>query len=377
MLPSRGKLPLKGIYRDSLLRKSPDGFTPDVMGMVIGKTSATFNTEPGNEVYSDIAITNGLTIIGIKDILYGSKIIMSINSNTSLDEIGILDATKTYTAIYQEAFGFNINYPFHPNNLQVEYNFKGELILAFSDNLNTPKIVNLTTPLSPFVLSQTQLFPTFTNVIIDSEVKENGGALLAGTYYPVFSYKNNDGTVTAYGAIGNPVYIVPSNGTDFNTYQGSIGGASTAKSIQFNLTNVDVTYDKIVLSIIYKSNGQLSVVEVSEANTGSSVSMIYTGSEQTTAIELASVLVPPAFYNRIKHLTQVQGTLYGADVSEDEPINLQQYANLITLKFKSELQEVKTLQSSYKVNAQNNKKKNMKKECSRDKSDPGSFLLRA
>lgn len=359
MLPSRGKLPLKGVYRDSFLRKNPDGFTPDVMAMVVSKTTAAFNTEPGNEL---VFTNTNRTVLGTKDLIDGRKLQFSINTSTGLDEIGIINVDYTYDLRINQALGFDTNHPFTPNNIQVEYNFLGQLVVAFSDNFNSPKIINLDNPPSPFVLSQIQLFPSFTNVIIDSEVQENGGALPAGTYYPVFNYVNNDGTITAYGAVGNPVYIVPSNGTTFAQYQGSVGGQATTKSIQFNLTNVDTTYDKIQLSVIYKSNGQITSQQISQVNTGSSVSIVYTGSEQAVDIEVAQILVPPAFYNRIAHLTQVQGTLYGADVSESDPINLQKYASLITLQFKSELLTATTLQTSYKMNAQNNKKKGFSHE---------------
>lgn len=352
--PSRGKLPLKGIYRDTLLRKSPDGFTPDVMNMVVNKITATFNTEPGNVLVSNIATANNLTIIGIKDILHGGKIIFSINNNTSLSEIGLLDSNYTYTAVIQEDLGFDINFPFAPSNMQVEYDFQGNLIVAFTDNLNTPKIVNLTNPPSPFNISEIQLFPSFLNPICVSTVLENGGSLPAGTYFPAFRYQNNDGTSTSYGAVNNPVYIVPSNGATFDGYQGSIGGASTTKSIQFTLTNVDTNYDRVVLGIAYYSNGQLSVFEVSQTNTGSTVIITYSGSEQVTDISLEAITVPPAFYDRIGHLTQVQGTLYGADVSEAQPINLQKWANLIELQFQSTLLNANTLQTSYKVYPQNN-----------------------
>lgn len=355
--PSRGKLPLKGVYRDTLLRKSPDGFCPDVMAMVVDKVTSTFNTEPGNVQVSNVAVTNNLTILGTKDILYGGKILFSINNNTGLSEIGILDANYSYTAVVQQALGFNINFPFAPSNMQVEYNFQGDLIVAFTDNFNTPKIINLTHPPSPFVLSQVQLFPSFKNVICSSSVIENGGALSAGAYFPAFRYQNNDGTQTSFGQLNNPVFIVPSNGNTFNSYQGSVGGVSTTKAIQFTLTNVDITYDRIVLGILYKSNGQISVNEIVAINTGSTITFTYTGSEQTTAISLEAITVPPAFYNKIGHLTQVQGTLYGADVTENTPINLQKYANLITLGFKSTLLNCLTLQTSYKVNSQNNQAK--------------------
>lgn len=356
--PSRGKLPLKGIYRNTLTKKFPDGFTPDVYNMVANKKTSVFNTEPGNIQVSNIAITNNLTIIGIKDILNGGKILMSINNNTGLDEIGLLDVNYNYSARIQANLGFNINYAFAPSNMQVEYNFQGDLILAFTDNLNSPKIVDLTNPPNPFTLSQIELFPSYQNPICDSEVIENGGAVLAGTYYPCFRYTNNDGTSTGYTMINNPVYVVPSNGTVFANYFGSAGGAATTKSLQFNLTNVDTDYDFIVLALLYKSNGQFSAFEVGQVNTGATVSINYTGSEAVSDVAVTAITTPPGFYTRVGHLTTVQGTLYGADVSEESPIDLQPYASLISLKFQSTLLGTQSvLQNSYKVNAQNNKLK--------------------
>lgn len=351
-------LPLKGLYRDTILRKNPEGFTPDARNVVIDKMSGVYTSEPGNEIFSEFAVTNNLQINGIKTILYGKKIIMSINLDTNLSEIGILDGT-TYTPKIQEDLGFDINFPFHPNNLQTEFNFKGELILAFSDNLNTPKIVNLDNPPSPFDISKIQLFPSFKTPNVESDVLENSGSLLSGVYYPAFKYKNNDGTTTSYTVVENPIYIVPSDTTSFRDYEGSAAAVSTTKAIRFTLTNVDTSYDRIVLAIIYKQDGVFITKEIKDTNVGATVIITYTGTESTTDISVAEIIVPPAFYNRIKHLTQVQGTLYGADVSEDLPVNLQKYATLINLKFKSTLlpNVIIDVNQSYKVNEQNNKQK--------------------
>src|SRR5690606_7608905 len=59
-----------------------------------------------------------------------------------------------------------------------------------------------------------------------------------------------------------------------------------------------------------------------------------------------TLISPKVRYKTIKHLTQVDGTLYGASVSEELDSNYQKYANLFKLKWTSTLLDFN--QTNYK-----------------------------
>lgn len=347
---------LEGIWKDSTFRQQPKGFSPDVRNMIISKLLGAYTNEPGFDLWSTYLFDNSLTPVGIVSVNGGRKIVLSVTED-NLSEIGSFDINATYTQVLKYDLGFNANYPM---DIEYEYDFMDNLVIAFTDNLNTPKVINLDNLPSPFSIPRIEMFPSAKEVKIASEVVDNFGNLLSGTYYPVFKYKNFDNSESGWSEVGNPVYITNSNiNSSFTDYDGCAAGTATTKGIQFTITNGDSNYDKIVLGIIYKNAGVLTVYEMGEQIVGSDPIIVnFTDISNGTADTLSDILTQNAFYNRIQHLTQTNGILYGANVGQTTPLNLQQYANLITLQWKSEIQTAPlALLTSYKVNDQNNKTK--------------------
>lgn len=346
-------LSLKGIWQDSRLSKKPKGFALKVLNGV-KKNLNSISNEDGFLEFSAIMNAKGLTPINVTNAKNGKKVIFSVRTDGQ-SEIGILFPNGNYTEKIVAALGFSVDYPI---DAEIQYNFKDELVIAFTDGVQTPKIINLDDLPIPFDINDIQLFVTYQQPKATISVSDSGGSLLSGVYYPFFKYKKNDGTQSPATSVGNPVSITDSTlSQGYNSYDGAPAGTITGKLINLDLTNLDTSYDILIIGVVSKIDGILTAKFLKEVPISPSISTTITGSESFTIIDLKEVLVGTATYSTIRHLTQVQGVLYGAGVTEKAPLNLQQWANLVTLKWNSTLVTPRNLTESFKVHAQNGEKK--------------------
>lgn len=344
-------LPLKGNWKDSPLSLQPPEYTYEIVNGVVSKKLGAITNESGTIEHSSEYNSLNYVQNGWFNAKYGDKIIFSIGQD-GLSKIGIVKSSGQYIEKVSAALGFSQDYPI---DCEHYYNFKGELIVAFTDYFNTPKLINLDTITLPINMNDIQLFSYFTQPQTVSSVNDSGGSLKSGAYFPFFAYKNDD-TSTPYTAIENPVFITKSSLSEgFDKYEGIKAGTITSKSIGLSISNIDTNYDKIIIGFISKIDGVLEARIIKElVISGSTIDATYNGSETTTLINLSEVLTSSSVFERIKHLTQVNGVLYGAGVSEVAPVKFQKWANLIRLKWQAELKDVSTLAESYKINDQNN-----------------------
>lgn len=353
-------LPLKKQWKDSPLPLHPDGHAYEMVNGIISKNLGAITNESGTIEHS--ASYNALNYqqLGIFNAKYGDKIVFSKQSSVT-DKIGIIKADGTYIEKVTANLGFNIDYPI---DCESYYNYKGQLIIAITDNLNTPKLINLDEVPLPFNLNAIQLFSFFTQPKTEADVIDNGGSLKTGAWFPFYAYETAEGTTTPYTSIENPIFITNSTLSEGITqYEGSEPNVISSKSIKLSISNIDRSYSKLIIGFISKIGGVLEANIIREEPIiGDNINVVITGSETTTPITLAEVLTSPVVYEKIKHLTQIDDVLYGAGVTESSPIKFQKYANLIKLKWTSKILNPEVLEESYKVNEQNNKYKGFRHE---------------
>lgn len=346
-------LPIKGVFKDYNENKHPQDFAWDVRNGVVYK--GLYINEEGTELHSQEISDNNLTPLCILPVKDGNKVIFCIRPDGD-DEIGILHKDGTYESRLVADLGFDIDYPI---DAEAQYNYKNELITAFTDGLNTPKVINLDDIQLPFDIKTIEMFSTFEEPKIDTEILEGAGSLKSDVYYIFVRYKGQDESVLTPSILTNPIFIVTSRETEaFNSFTGSKSGDPTTKGIKISISNVDTTYDKIQIISVVKSEGVLNPVLVSEIDiTGPTAEYVYTGNELFTDITLSEVTELPIYYKTIKHLTQIDGTLYGASVTEEEPVNLQALANQIELKWISTPKNIFEMAESDKTHPNNNKER--------------------
>lgn len=344
-------LPLKGTWKDTPKSLQPPQYNFEVINGVVNKNIGSWTNEPGASQYSASYNAMGYSIIGVSNAKYGDKIVMSVASD-GLSKIGIIKKDGTYVEKLSAALGFNLDYPI---DIESYYDYKGDLIVAFTDNLNTPKLINLDAVKTPFNIGDIQLYSYFTQPQVVSDVLESGGSLKTGAYFPFFAYKDDD-VSTPYTSVENPIFITNSTfGVPFDKYKGAPANTPSSKAISLSLKGIDRNYTKIVVGLISKIDGVLTAKIYKEVNISSDIATItITGSETSSLITISEVLTSSSVYEKIKHFTQVHGVLYGAGTTEKQPLNIQKYINLIKLTYTSDLIEPSELASSFKVNLQNN-----------------------
>lgn len=348
-------VPLQGIWKSSPLSKQPQGFAFHVLNGLIQEKIGAYTNEKGASEFSEQFNGELITPNGICNAKYNRKIMFGVGQDGQ-SHIGIINADGTYDSRLIADLGFSVE---HPIDAEVQYNFRGDILVAFTDGVQTPKLINLDAIELPFDINDVQLYSKLIQPRINTEVIETGGSLQSGAYYPVFRFKKLLGGMTSWTASGNPVFITEDTISEgYNNYDGIKAGIVTSKSIEISLQNVDVSYDKIVIGLVSKIDGILIAKEITEeVITGDTMTVLVTGNEGGTVIDLKEVITPAVNYATIKHFTQVQGNLYGASVTEEAPLNLQKYANLVKLKFTSEISTVRNINESAKIHAINNKKR--------------------
>lgn len=220
--------------------------------------------------------------------------------------------------------GFNSS---HYITGQAQRNYKGEVVVAFTDKNDTPKYLNMDNP-EVKAPEDLLLFPLAQAPDI-AVVQDVGGTLLPGSYFAAVRFLKNDGTQTAFLVVSNPPTII-----------GGIEGTPQNVSLVITLTNVDPNYDIAEIAIIQKVGGVFAANLLDQVQLAPVTVVTYTGSNPTTAITLDEVLQNPVVYEKIGTMGQLNDYLYNGDLTGVPEIAMQPYANLVKVKWVSESHSV-------------------------------------
>lgn len=246
---------------------------------------------------------------------------------------GFFDVDKdVYTPIDNDSakaykYNFNTEYPIKG---EARRNYKNDIEVAWFDRLNSPKFANtneLGTTINDF-----QLFPQSVPPKVTLTMNA-GGNLGMGSYAVAIKYLKKDGTATPYSTLSSPLIATSDNWS-------TIPGSNTGKALTIDLTEVDTRFDTMIIAIVQSQNNILVAYELPELPVAATVSFIYTGSEIFQQITLDEVLTPAGFYENVGAMTQLNDQLFMANVKEEADIDWQKYANLVQIRWKSELATV-------------------------------------
>lgn len=320
---------LKGLSLDTRPQEQPEGT------YAFGKNGIQFDTkgaiinEPG---FDPTSVTAPGEVIGIIE-TDSRPIVFSVDTN-AVSHVGFFDrVAKTYTEIKNDStfpagdkWGFSRD---HFITGEAQRNFKNQIVVAWTDKNKYPRMMNCEDTADITSAKDTLLFlqaqtPTM-EVTLDS-----GGILEKGAHFVAVKLLKNDGSETGYLTISKP-QVASSN----------TSSTVTDKALNITLSNLDQSYDKVQLAIISRINGsyKASVMDPVEIIPGTLTAQ-YTGEQLTTPITLDEILVPNAVYSKVGTIGQLNDALYIADLEKEPEINMQQYANLIKLRVKSELIDV-------------------------------------
>lgn len=326
---------IEGLYTDCYERDQPEGtyrFAKNV----------TLNTAG--------AIENELGFTNLGDIVPGSPIgvvtmgadatVFSTDGTTGyIGKLTTSGLVSTYTLVYSStALGFTLNSP-----IKGEYQLRpnGERVVAWIElvNPNPPRLINIDNP-EITSINDLKIFPEFAIPQVSFIVPDTGGSLLTGMYIPIFKYQADDLTETNWFVAPSPIPIIDDAFTEpFDKIDGAAAGTPTSKVINLTLTQLDTSYSKIVIGVIYSKQGVLTASRLREITINSTVTLSITGAEAGTDVSLDEVLTPLANYKSAKAITQLNNQLLLANLTNSDVIDFQPIANNVIVNWTSTLVE--------------------------------------
>jgi hypothetical protein len=262
------------------------------------------------------------------------------------DQIGVLDLdARTYTPKVTTGL-FSFSYSSHITGV-AERNWNNELIVAFRDGVNPPRVLNLDAPpydidsittfiLEPEKFELTNIWPNIKpcNYYLDS-VNDSGGKLNSGVYQFSICYELPGNVLTNCIGSSNMVSITDDSLYErIESYSGAEPNTFTNKSIKMRLDNLDRKFSKYHVIIVKTIGGVTSSSKIGPFPVLSEQEYFtYTGSETSDAFEVSRFLVDYLSYNKAKSVASVQGRLHWLNLENKPLIEYQKYANNIGIKW--------------------------------------------
>jgi len=348
---------LKGLKLNSSIGNYPPYSWKFGKHFVVSADGKAILNEKGFDIYTESA----MTIIGGR-VVGNVEIILSANQITS--EIGIIENGNYQTVVRDQLFNFSLNYPIL---CEATYNHKNELIAAWTDDFNSPKVLNLTTLPFPNGLDADygiankeeftlcELFPEIKNPsITDIEIRKSGGNIPSGVYQVCVGYVYDDDSVTTWQELSNPISIVAANlvtsGGTYNGYEGCAAGTTTSKSIKLTFSNLDTNFTRLRFAVVAKVGGVTTAYSSDNLYyTGNTKDIVITDLSTLYTASLAEVITPTAVYIQARAISLMNNTLLLGNLKGIPYIDYQAYANDISVQWcREEYASLNSITSSYK-----------------------------
>jgi len=180
------------------------------------------------------------------------------------DNINFDNSFSTIDLIYSADLDFTTYYHIPQTGVVTRYENSTIQRVYWTDNYNRVRNINLKDPQS-FTLDVSLLDLVSSvdfNVPILTEI-QNGGVktIKVGTYQLAYRLKNTTGATTAFSPLSNMVYVtggdeagstLSNTATAFSDYRGNPFGDTIAKTISWNISDVDLDYDRIEAVILIR-----------------------------------------------------------------------------------------------------------------------------
>lgn len=346
-----------GMNQDINVKFQPENTYRYAMNAVLESQAGDLGSiinELGNQ--NCASVPTGYTVIGAVNLEDTSIVLFSTDNTNS--EIGIYDSsTCTYTTwVNNECLSFNTAYPI----IALFRIARGcDRIVYFTDGVNPYRSVNLDDFTSyldeeggQFDCNQLD-FKRSLKVpkITPSEVNDAGGDLKVGAYQFAVRYLDQDLNPTNWFYVTSPVNIYDDAiASDYASINGAInqidvdgtevlGGAlPTTKSINLELTNLDIDFEYLQIAVVAATEGTSNVNEVfilpRVAIQGQTQDYLYSGSNINGIVQgvIDDIIVDDFIPYIVEAHAQLENRLYlGGHKSETiQWSKLQQAANDIT-----------------------------------------------
>lgn len=324
-----GKLS-KGLFTDCQETDQPQGSYRFAKNIVETNISEEKQNEPG---FTSLGIPAPYDIIGLISI--GDSIIVFSTDDTN-SEIGQVTSAGVYTTLYNNAdLNFDRAYPIKG---EFEIDYRGHTVVAWIDKLNPPRIIDINDLSGISDIEDLLLFNQMISPKMSFTISNSGGSVVTASYFPITRYKDNSGSITPWYVHPRAIYIFEdSTSEDFDQQDGCPANTGTSKAINLTFTEVDTKYDKIEYGFISTLGGIVRAFSVREIDASATTNVTYTGSETITDLSIDEVLTSPASYSNARAITQLNNRLFLANLTSNDDIDFQYYANRIKINFSRDL----------------------------------------
>lgn len=324
------------LFQDCLEVNQPESTYRFAKNIVVTNLLGTIENEEG---FTNLAVAPPYNVIGIVPCDGDNVVVFSTNNSRS--EIGLINlTTASYTSIYNDsALNFSTSHP-----IQGEYrkDVDGDRVVAWTDNYNTLRIINIDDLTGVNDVTDLDAFQDVINPTLGPySISNSGGSLLTGAYIPITKYSNQDGSVTNWFVHDHTFYINDdSTSVAFNDNDGAVGGTISNKVANFTLSGCDTRYDTIYIGYIRVINNIVTAYQALKRSNATTLSISITGNESTIDVTLDEVLTPTANYSTVESITQLAGQLYAAGVTVEDIPDYQRYALDININYTRSLMNV-------------------------------------
>ena len=348
----------KGLYLDTVAEDTPVGYMTFAKNVLLSEKLGIVQNEKGFLYHVQVPYT----IIGVLGVL-NTTVFWSVNS-TGFSEIGIVQTDEitgitTYKKVINDLdipsapFKFNLN---NPIDAEFHITANGDIVVAWIDELNTPKIVNLNSvlrdleaiPVVPIQPNDLELFPAAQLRTPVCTVEQFGGALLTGVHKITYYYEDDDGSTSNYAALSKPLGIIKDPNTNSpDQVWGIEAGVSTSKAIKIQL-QADSNWSFVNFVAVKTIGGVTTAVKFKRVPVKNQkptppfpfgllayMTVLYTGTEAEETVSLNEILTPRALYTNAKAITQLNNRLHLGNLTTAEEIRIQQTACNVKIKWKA------------------------------------------
>lgn len=320
--------PIAGLNRDVAPNDQQPGTYRHAKNLLLTKLNQAVATEPGTS--SEYA-KSGWILVGTIPVRDEAVVLFYVEDDyltdsNALSSIVYLDKGGTATTIVSHA---DLNFsPEHPFKGVYYYNTKDNLVVAWTDNNNPPRILNVSDPGFTFgtpadkYIKRLNLFPEAKTPSVQGVVDTNTtGNIDNGAYTFFVAYEIDNEIATNY--LGGYGSFLVGSGSNFE-------GESSA-AIRLDIQNMDTDYDYIRFYVVKTAGSTKTAhyVRRLEIPSTGSKTITWTG---TTIEDVAyeDVIINNASYTKAKTLTVLNDRLHLGNVTTDNFIDYQPYANAIT-----------------------------------------------
>ena len=230
--------------------------------------------------------------------------------------------------VYHGLLNLSLGNPI-PNPGGVIGNYETETIqnIYFTDNYNRPKKINvLDTNLMAKIPSQLEEVSDIISGVNTIQQLMAGGSLPIGNYAISYRLLQNAGNTSAFSVPSNfiPVITARENGpiidyqTDLQVLDSSGARKIAQKTLRCKIFNIDTTYDRIEVAIIFKeSPGAIPTVKLLPTQpipANGIYEFLYSGSENTTTLDIEQFLKQTLIFDTVKTIAVKNNVKFNGNV---------------------------------------------------------------